>query len=238
MPQQSRDAYSQHVNGSVQAVFTASGLEVSGFPTSRPGACSSCGRRAHGTQWCPSPVVPSIAAAGVVTHAAGVSERYVNTPQGLEQWFTVERAPREECRRESARARVRLSGGLSFEMDGTGRILTGIDGPRGPVVTTHLWQVRTASGRVPYVEMQPTLDAAGTVDGFQIVTQVAEEDYPVTLALATGHPKLLDLGMKSARPAPASSSSSTAPGALLAPPANDTLRRRPGRPRVRPLSPT
>src|SRR6185503_13583924 len=73
-------------------------------------------------------------------------------------------------------------------------------------------------------ELQPMLDASGTVDGFQIVTQVAEEDYPVTLALATGQPKLLDLHMETARPAPAktSSSTSTAPEAPLAPPANDT----------------
>ena len=211
----------------VQAVFTANGLEISDL-SDVPAWRFQQQLRAAGARdaLVPlSPMEPRAAGAGVdYAHPAGVSERYVSTPEGLQQWFTVAHAPQDVAEGRPLALEFRLSGGLTFEMDGAGRALFGIDGPRGPVVTTRLWQVRTASGRAPYAEMQPTLDAAGTVDGFQVVTQIAEDDYPVTLALATGHPKLLALRMETAVPArtlTSSSTSSMAPAEPLVAPAND-----------------
>lgn len=212
----------------LQAVFTANGLEISDL-SDVPAWRLQQQLRAAGARdaLVPlSPVEPRAGGAGVdYAHPAGVSERYVSTPEGLQQWFTVDHAPQDVAEGRPLALEFRLSGELTFEVDGAGRALFGIDGPRGPVVTTRLWQVRTARGRAPYAEMQPTLDAAGTVDGFQVVTQIAEDDYPVTLALATGHPKLLALRMETAVPArtlTSSSTSSVAPAEPLVAPANDT----------------
>ncbi|HEX5043614.1 MAG TPA: hypothetical protein VFV75_11950 [Candidatus Polarisedimenticolaceae bacterium] len=222
-PQASSHGYTAaNARQHLQAVFSADGLELSALPDVPPWSLRQQ-LRAAGTREALetlSPAPPSAHPTGVeYRHPGGLSERYVNTPEGLQQWFTVERAPREEAEGSPLVLDFALSGGLTFTVDGAGRALYGSDGPRGPAVTTRLWQVRTASGRAPYAELQ------ATEDGFQLVTQVAEEDYPVTLALATGHPKTLDLRAETAVSSRTLTSSATAPAEPVEPlaaPANDT----------------
>ncbi len=212
----------QNERQQLQAAFTTNGLEISGLPGSS-GWRLQQQLRAVGARdaLVPlSPAAPSARATGVeYAHAAGVSERYVDTPDGLQQWFTVEHAPQDLPEGGPLVLDFGLSGGLAFEVGAGGRSLYGIDGPRGAVVVTRVWRVETASGRAPYAELQ------ATEDGYQVVTQVAEEDYPVTLALATGHPKTLALRMETTASVPslaASSASPAEPAEPLVAPANDT----------------
>jgi hypothetical protein len=136
----------------IAARFSPSGLEISGLGDGADWRMQQTlrGFGARGDLATLAEVAPSALKSRIdYARSDGLSEWYVNSPQGLQQWFTVDRAPQDSPEGSPLVLDFGLAGDLSFEVDGAGRVLNGTDAGGRPAVTTHLWQVQTASGRAP-----------------------------------------------------------------------------------------
>jgi hypothetical protein len=168
----------------LRTTFTEQGIEVlprtakDMAPAWRFAWATTAVGRAGGMQ-AASPASPRIDGSRVVYPRDGWSEWYENTPEGLEQGFTIERRPEGEGPVRiagrfpaSLRAEVREDGEIDF-LDDHGACVIRYG-------ELHAWDARGVELPAELVLADPTLSAAGD-RALSIVVDDHEATYPITI---------------------------------------------------------
>ena len=153
------------------------------------------------------------------TRVSSLSEWYVNDPAGVQQWLSLSAPPPDPLGEGGPVSfNLALATGLTARLSGGSTILDLSDLDGNVVAQYNAWQVTSAAGKSVQTELQLVADEQGAVTGLTITVSAAADDYPLTVVMAAGSPKTLNL------PPPTDSVSVNAVETPLAPsvaPSND-----------------
>jgi uncharacterized repeat protein (TIGR01451 family) len=149
-----------------------------------------------------------------------LTEWYVNSPAGIQQWFGIASAPPDASgEARSVVFQLSLSSGLAAHVS-SGMVLDAATADGQVAAQYRVWQAISATGKPLDATLALVTDANGVTTGLTIEVAATASDYPLTVALAAGAPKTLALSANS--DAAFSALQPSAPIVPLVAPANDT----------------